>query len=152
MEELMPPKNIGVVGFFIGFATGSLVSLLYAPKSGKEFRTNLMKRNIPEFLKKAEAIKSDLVNKAKSIAFDISERSERLVESSKKIAEGKYSGTVETLEKEYNFMKNAIDTAINSYKRNRNVRRLTEREVDDLFIDFEDEVLPKFVRMGKRGR
>jgi gas vesicle protein len=151
MEELMPPKNIGMVGFFIGFATGSVVSLLYAPQSGKEFRTNL-KRDFSGFLKKAEEIKSELINKAKSIASDISKKSEKFVETSKKLAEGRYSGSVETLEKEFVSVKHAINAAVNDYKRSSDFRRSLNREFDDLFIDFENEVLPKFVGMGKRER
>lgn len=148
----MPSKNSGMVGFLIGFATGSVVSLLYAPKSGREFRTILMKKDIPEFLKKAEGIKNKLVNRAKFIASDISEKSEQFVESSKKLAEGKYSGTIETLEREFRGMKHAIDTAVNNYKKSRSFRKSIDQEVDDLFIDFEDEILPKFVGMGKRRR
>jgi len=147
----MPSKNFGMVGFLIGLATGSVVSLLYAPKSGREFRTDL-KKDWPGFLKKAEDIKGKLINKAKSVATDISERSEKFVEASRKMAEGRYAGTVETLEKEFVSMKHAINTAVSNYKRSSEFRKSTSREVDDLFIDFENEVLPKFVGMGKRKR
>jgi gas vesicle protein len=151
MEELMPSKNFGMVGFLIGFATGSVVSLLYAPKSGSEFRTNLRK-DFPEFLKKAEEIRGKLIIRAKSIASDISEKSEKFVETSKKLAEGRYSGAVDAFEKELFSIKHAINSAVNNYKISSELRRSTSREVDDLFIDFENEVLPKFVGMRKRKR
>ena len=147
----MPSKNFGMVGFLIGLAAGSVVSLLYAPKSGREFRTDL-KKDFPGFLKKAEDIKAKLIDKAKSIASDISKKSEKFVETSKKLVEGKYPGTVETLEKEFASMKYAINTAVSNYKRSTDFRRITDKEIDDLFIDFENEVLPKFIGMGKRKR
>jgi len=137
----MPAKNFGLVGFLIGLATGSVVSLLYAPQSGREFRSNLRK-DFP----------GSLISKAKSIASDISERSEKFVETAKKIADGRYAGTVETIENELYSLKHAVNEAMNNYKKNSDFGKPTNQQVDDLFIDFEDEILPKFVGMGRRDR
>ena len=146
----MPGKNYSLVGFLIGFATGSVVSLLYAPQSGSQFRTNL-RRDFPGFLKKADDIKQTLIGKAKSIASEISGRSDKLVKTTKEVAEGKYSGTVETVEKEFNSIKYAVDAAVNDYKQSTFFSKSsTNQQVDDLFIDFEDEILPKFVSFRKR--
>ena len=148
----MPRKKFGFVGFLIGFATGSVVSLLYAPQSGNQFRTNL-RRDFPGFLKKAEEIKEKLIGKAKSIASDISGRSEKFAKTAKDVAEGKYTGTVKTVEKELHSLKNAVDAAVNKYEEgNFFSKSATNRQVDDLFIDFEDEVLPKFVSLRKRPK
>ena len=145
----MPRKKFGFVGFLIGFATGSAVSLLCAPRSGNQFRTNL-RRDFPGFLKKAEEIKEILIGKAKSIASDISGRSEKFVKATKNIADGKYSGTAETVEKELSSLKHAVDAAVNNYKQNTFFSKsTTNQQVDDLFIDFEDEILPKFVSFRK---
>jgi gas vesicle protein len=152
MEELMPGKKFRLVGFLIGFATGSVMSLLYTPQSGTQFRTNL-RRDFPGFLKKAEGIKETLIGKAKSIASDISGRSEKFVKTTKDVAEGKYTGTVETVEKELHNLKHAVDAAVNKYEENSFFSKsTTNRQVDDLFIDFEDEVLPKFVSFKKRPK
>ena len=147
----MPAKKFGMVGFLIGLATGSVVSLLYAPQSGREFRSNLRK-DFPGFLKKAEDIKGSLISKAKSIASDISERSEKFVETAKKVADGRYAGTVETIENELYSLKHAVNEAVSNYKKNSDFGKPTNQQVDDLFIDFEDEILPKFVGMGRRDR
>lgn len=145
----MHRKNLGLVGFLIGLATGSVVSLLYAPKSGREFRSHLRK-DFPGLLKKAEEIKGVLIGKARSIASDISGRSEKFVVATKKIAEGKYAGTVETVEKELDSVKLAVIAAVNNYKQSNFFIKPTNQQVDDLFIDFEDEILPKFVNFRKR--
>ncbi len=147
----MPGKKFSLVGFLIGFATGSVVSLLYTPQSGSQFRTNL-KRDFPGFLKKAEEIKETLIGKAKSIASDISGRSEKFVSATKDIAEGRYSGTVETVEKELDSVKQAVNAAVSNYKQHTFFSRSTNQQVDDLFIDFEDEILPKFVSFRKRPK
>jgi gas vesicle protein len=147
----MPGKNFGLVGFLIGFATGSVMSLLYAPQSGSQFRTNLRK-DFPGFLKKAEEIKETLIGKARSIASDISGRSEKFINTTKDIAEGKYTGTVETVEKELSSLKYAVDAAVNNYKESTFFSKSTNQQVDDLFIDFEDEILPKFVSFRKRPK
>jgi gas vesicle protein len=148
----MPGKNFGLVGFLIGFATGSVVSLLCAPQSGSQFRSNIRK-DFPGFLKKAEKIKETIIGKAKSIASDISGRSEKFVKATKDVAEGKYSGTVETVEKELNSLKHAVDVAVNNYKQSTFFSKsTTNQQVDDLFIDFEDEILPKFVSFRKRPK
>jgi gas vesicle protein len=148
----MPGKNFGLVGFLIGFATGSVVSILYAPQSGSQFRTNL-RRDFPGFHKKAEEIKETLIGKAKSIAADISGRSEKFVKTTKDVAEGKYTGTVETVEKELHSLKHAVDAAVNKYEESSFFKKsTTNQQVDDLFIDFEDEVLPKFVSFKKRPK
>jgi gas vesicle protein len=148
----MPGKKFNLVGFLIGFATGSVVSLLCAPQSGSQFRSNI-RRDFPGFLKKAEEIKETIIGKAKSIASDISGRSEKFVKSTKDIADGKYSGTVETVEKELNSIKHAVDTAVNNYKQSTFFSKsTTNQQVDDLFIDFEDEILPKFVSFRKRPK
>ena len=147
----MPGKKFSLVGFLIGFATGSVVSLLYTPQSGSQFRTNL-KRDFPGFLKKAEEIKETLIGKAKSIASDISGRSEKFVSATKDIAEGRYAGTVETVEKELDSVKQAVNAAVSNYKQHTFFSRSTNQQVDDLFIDFEDEILPKFVSFRKRPK
>jgi len=137
-------KKFGWIEFLTGFAAGSVVSILFTRKDLKNDFTNLQK--------KAEEIKNQLFSKAKNISSDLTEKSQRFIESSKKFAEGKYAGTIESLEKEYYSIKHAINTAIDNYRRNSKIITAAQSEEDDLFIDFDDETLPKFVGMGRRKR
>ncbi|OGU72943.1 MAG: hypothetical protein A2V93_05440 [Ignavibacteria bacterium RBG_16_34_14] len=136
-------KKFGWIEFLTGFAAGSVVSILFTRKELKNDFANLQK--------KAEEIKNQLISKAKSISSDLTERSQRFIESSKKFADGKYAGTIESFENEYYSIKYAINTAIDNYRRSS--KKITSAQSnDDLFIDFDDETLPKFVGMGRRRR
>lgn len=136
-------KKFGWIEFFTGLAAGSLVSVILSRKD--------IKGDVVNFQKKAEEIRKQLINKARNISSELIERSLKFVESSKKFAEGKYSGTMESLEKEYYSIKFAINTAIDNYRRSSKIDS-SNGENDELFIDFDDEKLPKFVGMGRRKR
>jgi predicted nucleic acid-binding Zn-ribbon protein len=137
-------KKFGWIEFLTGFAAGSVVSILFTRKE--------LKNDFAKLQRKAEEIKNQLINKAKSISSDLTERSQRFIESSKKFADGKYAGTIESLGKEYYSIKYAINTAIDNYSRSSRKITAAQSEEDDLFINFEDETLPKFVGMGRRKR
>jgi len=142
-------KKISIVGFLIGAAAGSIIALLYAPKSGKELRSDI-KNGTSDLLKKAAKRRDEIINKAKVVANTLNEKGEQLISSTKKFAEGRFPGTVETIEKEFSNLKFAINSAVTAYRKSASVEKPVEEEVDDLFIDFEHEVLPKFEGMGRR--
>jgi gas vesicle protein len=143
-------KKFGWTGFLTGFALGSAVSILFTTKGGKEFRKGF-KDDFWDILKKGDEIKNLLLKKAKNIASDLIERSQKFIEASKKFSEGRYAGTIESLENEYYSIKYAINSALDNYKRNSRADSLC-MEDDDLFIDFEDETLPKFIGIRRRRR
>ncbi|HSP87281.1 MAG TPA: hypothetical protein VLN45_04055, partial [Ignavibacteriaceae bacterium] len=91
------------------------------------------------------------ITKAKNISSDLTERSQRFIEAAKNFAEGKYAGTIESLEKEYFSIRYAINSAIDNYKRGVQKNNFNAED-DELFIDFEDERLPKFIGMGRKKR
>ncbi len=134
-------KKFGWIEFLTGFTAGSVISLIFTRKN--------LRNDFSYLQRKAEEIKNQLLGKAKSISSDLVDRSQRFIESSKKFADGKYSGSIESLEKEYYSLRFAINSAIDNYRRS---SRVSQPEMDDLFIDFDDETLPKFVGMGKRKR
>ena len=137
-------KKFGWIEFITGFAAGSIVSILLTRKD--------LKSDMAVLQRKAEGIKNQLLGKAKHISSDLTERSRRFIESSKKFAEGKYPGTIESLEKEYYSLKYAVNTAIDNYRRSSKIITAPQNEEDDLHIDFDDERLPKFIGMGRRKR
>jgi len=137
-------KKFGWIEFLTGFAAGSVISILFTRKDLKNDFTNLQR--------KTEEIKDQLLSKAKKISSDLVERSQRFIESAKNFADGKYAGTIESLEKEYYSIKYAINTAIGNYRKNSKKITTVQSEEDDLFIDFDDETMPKFVGMGRRKK
>jgi len=143
-------KKIGWTGFLTGFALGSVVSILLTTKGGKELKTEL-KDDFWDILKKGDEIKNLLLKKAKDFKSDLIDRSQKFIDSSKKFADGRYAGTIESLENEYYSIKYAINSALDNYKKNPRTNSLY-LEDDDLSIDFEDETLPKFVGMRKQRR
>jgi len=137
-------KKFGWIEFLAGFTAGSVASIIFTRKDLKNDFTNLQR--------KAEEIKNQLFSKAKGISSKLVERSQKLIESLKKFADGKYSGTIESLEKEYYSIRLAINTALDNYRESSKKIIATHPRGDDLFIDFDDETLPKFVGMGRRKR
>ncbi|RPI74413.1 MAG: hypothetical protein EHM47_03650 [Ignavibacteriales bacterium] len=137
-------KKFGWVEFLAGFAAGSLVSIILSRKDIKSDIINIQRR--------AEEIKTQLIGKAKSISLDLTERSQKFIESCKKFMEGKYAGTIDSLEKEYHSIKYAINSAIDNYRKNSKFITSSGNNGDDLYIDFDDETLPKFAGMGRRKR
>jgi hypothetical protein len=136
-------RKFGWTEFLTGLAAGSIISILLTRKD--------LKSDFTYIQRKAEEIKKQLINKAKSISTDLTERSRKFIESSKSFAEGKYSGTIGSLEKEYHSIRYALNTALDNYRTTSKIIT-APRNNDDLHIDFEDETLPKFVGMGRRKK
>ena len=85
-EENRMAKGL-LIGFLSGAVVGGIVALLYAPKSGKELRSDLRKRSeaivedVEEYLKDAQIKAKQLINEGK-------ERSSVLIHDAKNKAEG----------------------------------------------------------------
>jgi len=75
-----------IIGFLAGGVIGALIALLYAPKPGKELRSDIKKKatdlaeDASEYLQAAKSRGKDLINQGKS-------RSEQLVSEAKEKAE-----------------------------------------------------------------
>jgi hypothetical protein len=136
-------KKFGWLEFLTGFAAGSIAAILFTKKE--------LKNDLIGLQSKALEIRSRLLSKAKIISTDLIERSVEFIESAKKFAEGKYNGTIESLENEYYSIKYGINAALENYRRN-TINNNIHSDEDDLFIDFEDETSPKFLGMGRRKK
>jgi gas vesicle protein len=143
--------------FILGTIVGGVLTLLYAPKSGKGTRQDIS-TEIKKYINGAAGAKDKLIERAKVLSNDLVEQSEKVYSDIKKFQEGKYSGTAEKIEGELTKLRSAIKTAIDSYKDARKVRRFFPDEDKYYFTDFseylfqdeEDETLPKFESMKKR--
>ena len=83
-----------LIGFIAGAVAGAITALLYAPKSGKELRSDIkqkandLKRDAGKFARHARTTASDLINMGKSRAdsaiSDLSEQAEQILDDSDK--------------------------------------------------------------------
>lgn len=122
-----------LIGFLTGAAVGSIVALLFAPKSGKELREDI-KNKSQDFMEDAEAYLSNAKEKASQLINEGKKKSERLVadakekvdtllgEAEKILIDAKdkaghfaHSGK-ERIEKESERLKSAIKAGMDAYK------------------------------------
>lgn len=85
-DEESGMKNGFLIGFLAGGVVGAIVALLYAPKPGKELRSDI-KAHTDEFIDSAEEYVSAAKNKAVEIINEGKKRSETLITEAKKRAE-----------------------------------------------------------------
>jgi gas vesicle protein len=122
-----------LVGFLAGSAIGAIIALLYAPKSGKEFRNDI-KGKTDEFLDDAQEYLTNAKQKASEIINEGKKKSEKLVADAKvkvdgllqdaekvltdaKTKAGSYMASgKETITKESERLKNAVKAGVDAYK------------------------------------
>ena len=122
-----------LIGFLTGAAVGSIIALLYAPKSGKELRTDI-KNKSQEFIDDAEGYLTNAKEKASQLINEGKKKSERLVaetkekvdslldEAEKILVEAKdKAGHVavagkDKIEKESERLKSALKAGMDAYK------------------------------------
>jgi gas vesicle protein len=133
-------NNVGkglLVGFLAGGVVGAVMALLYAPKSGREFRDDIRSRTddyldeADRYIAEAKDRAKDLINEGKKksdkIVSDAKTKSDELLKDAEKlfneakskansrIAEGK-----EALEGESTKLKGAVKAGIDAYKSSKN--------------------------------
>jgi len=132
----MAQDNMGkglLIGFLTGSIVGSVIALLYAPKSGKELRGDI-KIKSDEFIDEAETYLEEAKHKANQLINDGKKKSERLVSDAKvkvdslldeaesilKNAKEKagvaIEGSKDKFTKETDKLRNAVKAGIDSYK------------------------------------
>jgi gas vesicle protein len=122
-----------LVGFLTGAAVGSIIALLFAPKSGRELREDIKSKS-QEFIDDADKYIANAKDKASDLINEGKKKSERLVTETKEKVETLLSeaeriltdakekaGSVvhvgkEKLEKESDRLKTAIKAGMDAYK------------------------------------
>lgn len=136
MSENKSGKGI-LIGFLTGGAIGAVLALLYAPKKGKELRSDI-KGKADEYIGDAEKYISETTDKVKNIFTDGRNKSEELI-SDVKIKSGgllKDAGNIldeakskaantlntgkENIEKESGRLKDAVKAGVDAYKSSKN--------------------------------
>ena len=122
-----------LVGFLAGGAVGAALALLYAPKSGKEFRNDIKSRtdeymdDADQYIYDAKVRAKELINEGKKrsdkLVNDAKEKSDELLKHAEKIfndAKSKADDAVnsgkQTLESETNKLKTAVKAGVDAYK------------------------------------
>ncbi len=133
-------NNIGkglLIGFLAGGAVGAILALLYAPKSGKELRSDI-KNKTDEYLDDAEKYIAEAKDKAKDLINEGKRKSEKLITEAKTRSEellkdaekvfgdakskaGSFISTgKETLNAESGRLKDAVKAGVDAYKSAKN--------------------------------
>lgn len=126
-----------LLGFLAGGAIGAIVALLYAPKSGRELRSDIRSKS-DEYYDDIERYYTDARDKAKDLINDGKKKSEKLISDAKVKSEellkdaerifndarSKTEGYVakgkETIDQEATKVKTAIKAGVDAYKETKN--------------------------------
>ena len=122
-----------LIGFLTGGAVGAVLGLLFAPKSGKEFREDIRSRS-DEYLDEAEKYIAEAKDKAINLINEGKKRSDKLVKDAKSKSEqllkdaekvfndakaktGEYVQTgKESVDQKREQLKSAIKAGVDAYK------------------------------------
>jgi gas vesicle protein len=127
------------LNFLLGAAAGSILSLLFSPKSGGQFRKDLQE-DLNSYLNKVKTAGNSIVEDAKKIADDMVDKANQLLVLTNKWVDGNFNDTIEKIEKEIKSVKNAIYAAVETYNNNNVESENSSGSIaDDIFIDFVNE-------------
>lgn len=115
-------------GFLFGGIVGAVVSLLYAPKSGKEMREDIRQKSL-EFKGDAEAQielvqkrAEELLEETKQQLSELRKQAESAVAEAKGTAAGKLEEGKETVLKQRERIKEAVDAGVEAYKEEKSAK------------------------------
>jgi gas vesicle protein len=134
-----------ISAFIIGGIAGGVVTLLYTPYNGKEFRGRV-NSNVDDYLRIAKQKEEELLNKTKTTADDLITKTIRLSALVEKYAGEICDESRGKLEIEKASIKAAFKAAMETYrngKANSTKSRLTGESVENFFSDYDNVVLPK---------
>lgn len=143
-------RNFSLTAFLVGGILGASASLLFTPKSGSEIRAGIRSR-IDDYLNDVKSRTDDLIQNSKSAGELLKRKAEDVMDTVKQYALGKANKPISAIEKEIAGLRSAIEAAKASYA----VTPESEKAGVDgdngqsLLREFDDEVLPKHMGMGK---
>ena len=114
-----------MVGFVSGAVVGGIIALLYAPKSGKELRTDLRKKgediadDVEEYLKDAQAKAKVLINEGKDKSATLISEAKQKAEGLLHDAETILSDAKKKATDEGTKLKSALKAGVDAYKEER---------------------------------
>ena len=138
--------------FILGGITGGILTLLFTPYSGKEFRKRV-NTDVNNYIKKAKEKEEELIEKAKTVSDELIIKSIRLAALADKYSGGLFEGPAEIIETEMRSLKAAIAAAVKTYQGGDGHTLLTAPRndfSDKIFSDFDDVILPKHEGMKRR--
>ncbi len=155
-EEKHNSDNV-LLAFILGGITGSALTFLLSPKTGRELRGDLIDK-IEYYQIQAEKRREVLVSEAKSKGKELLGTAEQLFNKIRNYALGKYDFPTEKIEKEIISLKAALNAVISTYK-NKNGNGKSKLDYTEnmfyeehvKFDEFEDEALPKHLSMRRRN-
>ncbi len=136
----MSESNLGkglLVGFLAGGVVGSVLALLYAPKSGKELRNDIKIKadgymdEADKYIEEAKDKAKELINegkkKSEKLISDAKVKSNELLKDAEKIFNDAKSKTTwavnqgkQTLDAESSRLKDAVKAGVDAYKSTKN--------------------------------
>ena len=144
-------KHTSFMSLFWGGLIGGIAAILFAPKSGKEIRSDIIDK-FNGYLNYTKAKADKLVKDAKENADGYVKKAEEILNLSKKYAEGKYQISSEKIEKEILSLRTALNAAVDTYKNGGRIG--TDVDIDksngNNYSVIEDESLPKHEGMKRR--
>ncbi len=142
-------KNFSLTAFLVGGILGASASLLFTPRSGKELRNDI-KQQTDNYLKEVKDRRDILIGRSKSTGELLKRKAEDLMETIKNYANGKIEKPLSAIEKEIAGLRSAISAARASYSSIPEIHG-THIEGDGQApeSEYEDEMLPKHIGMGK---
>lgn len=142
---------IGVAGFLIGGTVGSLVTFLFAPKTGKELRGNIQ-TGFNEYSTKAFESGKRILSEAGKTFDEVVRKADQLRSLSGNYITGAYSGPKDRIETEMASLKRALKAAIAAYRKSPDRTKPNDNVVDNIYSEFDDETQPKYEGMGRRNQ
>ncbi len=107
-----------LIGVFAGAAIGSVISLLFAPKSGKKLREEIKTKSL-DFIEDADEYVSNAREKASQLIKDVKKKSELLVGDAEKKIEAFKNDSEKSLIDMKNKVENYIQTGKNKLEEER---------------------------------
>jgi gas vesicle protein len=123
-----------LVGFLTGAAVGSVIALLYAPKTGKELRNDIkdkaddLMQDAEQYFEKAKVKTTDIINEGKvkteKLVAEAKVKVDSMLQDAEKVfidakeKTGSYVATgKDAIEKESDRFKSALKAGVDTYKR-----------------------------------